>query len=138
MAAGSRSAKTNDRAIAVMSIEREETLIVGIGQAGLARARILLLAALATATPLVWAHAHSWYPAECCSGRDCMLADDVTTDTGGRRIVVVGDQRIVIPIGFTPKTSPDGRVHICFRAIDGELDNSTFLMPICLFVPTQS
>jgi hypothetical protein len=100
-------------------------------------ARILLAAVIAIA-PGPPALAHSWYPKECCSDRDCMPADGIASDARGHRIVLVGARRIWIPNGLAARPSPDGRVHICFRVVAGELDNSTFTVPICLFVPAQS
>lgn len=101
-------------------------------------ARILVLAAVLATSCALEAAAHSWYPKECCSNRDCAPADHMTTDARGDRIVVVGARRVWIPDGLTAGSSPDGRVHICFRVVAGELDNSTFMVPICLFVPAQS
>jgi hypothetical protein len=98
---------------------------------------VMMAAVLSTGSALE-ATAHSWYPRECCSNRDCMLADGIISDVRGDRVVLVGTRRIWIPSGFAARPSPDGRIHICFRVVAGELDNSTFTMPICLFVPAQS
>jgi hypothetical protein len=95
----------------------------------------LVLLAIGAGVP---ARGHSWYPKECCADRDCIPADDVTADTDGHMIVLVDYHRIWIPFGLAPRPSADGRVHICFQVIAGELDNSSFVMPICLFVPPQS
>ena len=67
-------------------------------------ARILLLAAVIAIASAPTAFAHSWYPKECCSGQDCMLADGVYTDTGGNRIVKVGYRRVWVPPGFPGPT----------------------------------
>ena len=100
-------------------------------------ARILLLTApLATALPLT-AGAHSWYPNECCSNRDCMAADRIDTDARGDRIVVVGELRIWIPPSLSVRSSPDHRVHICFRVIEGPQEHN-FTLPFCLFLPAHS
>lgn len=102
------------------------------------RLGIFALIALPTIGVTSLAHGHSWYPHECCSDRDCEPADTVDTDATGHMIVVVGRRRIWIPFGLESRLSPDGRVHICFRVLTGELDGSTFTMPLCLFMPAQS
>jgi hypothetical protein len=102
------------------------------------RTRILLLAAILVTGPALPAAPHSWYPRECCSDRDCVPADGITSDARGDRVVLIGARRIWIPGGLIAGPSPDGRVHICYRVVAGEFDNSTFAMPICLFVPPQS
>jgi hypothetical protein len=90
-----------------------------------------LMVALGAAFP---AYSHSWYPKECCSGRDCVVADKMITDSLGNITVVVGPHRIMIPRGFVSRPSPDGRIHVCFM-ID---DEGTSPEPRCLFVPAQS
>lgn len=80
------------------------------------------------------AYSHSWYPNECCSGRDCMVADKMTTDSLGNTTVIVGPYRIMIPRGFVPRPSPDGRIHVCF-IID---DEGSAPEPWCLSLPAQS
>jgi hypothetical protein len=82
--------------------------------------------------------AHEWYPKECCSQRDCIPADRLTLDDRGDRIVLVGSRRIWVSKYVSPRPSPDGRVHICVREVNGELDGSLFPMTICLFIPAES
>lgn len=77
--------------------------------------------------------AHSWYPEECCSHRDCMPADSMITDARGDLLVTVGNRNVWVPRGFHARPSPDGRIHICFHE-----DDYSFTMPLCLFVPAQS
>ena len=77
--------------------------------------------------------AHSWYPKDCCSDRDCMPADAIGIDHHGDRFVMAGDLRIWVPHGFAVRPSQDGRIHICFH-----VDDHKFLMPLCLFLPAQS
>lgn len=79
------------------------------------------------------ASAHSWYPKDCCSDRDCMPADAIGTDQRGDRFVMVCHLRIWAPQGFAVRPSQDGRIHICFH-----VDDHKFLMPLCLFLPAQS
>ena len=83
--------------------------------------------------PLANASGHSWYPRECCSDKDCMPANFVSTDDRGNMIIVVGDRRIVVPADFAHRTSHDGQSHICFKVDDA--DHPT---PVCLFVPAGS
>lgn len=94
------------------------------------RAFILCLAALVLGAPP--ARAHSWYPPECCSNRDCVPADSIGTDSRGDWVVTVGMVHIWVPQGFTVRPSQDERIHICFR-----MDDYNFLMPLCLFMPAQ-
>lgn len=92
--------------------------------------RVVLIAAV------LWspaASAHSWYPSECCSNRDCMPADGIEVDVRGDLQVRVGTTRIWIPRGFATRASPDNRMHICYH-----IDDFTFAMPLCLFVPAGS
>jgi len=84
------------------------------------------------------ASAHEWYPQECCSGRDCLQADQMTIDHRGDRTVTVGNRRIWVTKYLSPRPSPDDRVHICVREVNGDLDGALFPMTICLFVPAES
>ena len=95
----------------------------------------LACAALLCAQP---ASGHQWYPMECCSGRDCMTADQLKIDSRGDRIVMVGSRRIWVSKYLSPRPSPDGRIHICVREVNGELDGALFPMTICLFLPAES
>ena len=100
-------------------------------------ARILLLTTLLVTALACPVHAHSWYPKECCSDHDCMLADGIDTNAHGDRIVIVGRHRIFIPRSLSARSSPDGRIHICLRlvaATEGDISTT----PICLFMPPQS
>jgi hypothetical protein len=96
-------------------------------------ARVLLLATLLVTSAAFAAHAHSWYPEECCSDHDCMLADRIDTNAAGNRIVIVGRDRIWR--GLSARSSPDGRIHICLRLVGAPGDIST--IPVCLFMPPQ-
>jgi hypothetical protein len=58
-------------------------------------------------------------------------------DGRGGMTVIVGDRRIAIPRNFAPRTSPDGRIHVCFRMYPNEMDGSTIITPVCLFLPAQ-
>jgi hypothetical protein len=101
-------------------------------------AHILCLAASLVTASGVPAGAHSWYPEECCSDDDCVPADAINADDRGATIVSVGDYRIGIPAGLKPRSSPDGRIHICFQVVWGDVDGSSVTVPICLFLPSQS
>ena len=98
--------------------------------------RLLLLAIIVAIGAGSAVDAHSWYPKECCSDHDCMLADAIDTNAHGDRIVVVGHQ-IFVPRDLSARSSPDGRIHICLRLVAApEGDIST--TPICSFMPPQS
>jgi len=84
------------------------------------------------------ASAHEWYPKECCSSHDCVQADRMVIDNRGDRIVMVGSRQIWVSRYLSPRPSPDSRVHICVREVNGELDGALFPMTICLFVPAES
>jgi hypothetical protein len=100
--------------------------------------RSLIVALLLTTGGAPSAHAHSWYPKECCSNYDCVPADAIISDEQGGRVVVVGHTRISIPDGFTARSSPDGRIHVCFRTVAGEQYGGPDFLPLCLFLPAQS
>lgn len=60
--------------------------------------------------------AHSWYPAECCSERDCYPIEvhDVKAVTGGWLV-----ERSTFITYAEARPSPDGKFHIC-RYQDGK------------------
>ena len=101
-------------------------------------ARILLFTMLSASVPILSAKSHSWYPKECCSSYDCVPADEIVSDEQGGRIVLVGQTRISIPDGFTTRSSPDGRIHVCFRTVTDEQYGRPNFFPLCLFLPAQS
>lgn len=77
------------------------------------------------------AFAHSWYPIECCSNKDCFQADAVRTDGHGNYDIIIGVRHVRVPHGFNVRPSPDGKAHICF------LEAGPDLIPLCLFLPAQ-
>jgi hypothetical protein len=101
-------------------------------------AHVWLSAVLLTTGSQFPARAHSWYPMECCSNHDCVPAHAILTDDHGGKIVVVGQTQIPIPDDFKVRSSPDGRIHVCFRTVAGEQYGGPNFLPICLFVPAQS
>lgn len=78
--------------------------------------------------------AHSWYPWECCGGRDCAPVQDTTravTKDGVMRLVVTSKYgKAVVPDSLPRRQSRDTRMHICMR-----YDAFGDLKVICLFVP---
>jgi hypothetical protein len=60
-------------------------------------------------------------------------ADGIYSDTGGNRIVKIGHRRVLVPLGFPIRPSPDARIHICFTD-----DVYGYQMPRCVFMPAQS
>lgn len=95
--------------------------------------RIMPLVAGGACLLTISAAAHSWYPIECCSGKDCMPADAVRTDANGDYDVVIGMRHVRVPRAFRARPSPDNRPHICFM-----LDNEHEAQPLCLFLPGQA
>lgn len=83
------------------------------------------------------AEAHSWYPRECCGSFDCVPADSITHEPGGK-FVIVGHTRIPIPKDFVPRSSPDGRIHVCFSTSAGELYGEPTYVVLCLYLPGES
>lgn len=85
---------------------------------------------------LAWtaAHAHSWYPLECCHQNDCAeISDDNVRIGQGGYIVIVPPgshpmwpasrpQPLQVSIPYTKaKQSPDGKYHICLNPSGGLL-----------------
>lgn len=66
--------------------------------------------------------AHSWYPYECCSDRDCHKVTDAREVQGGYTA-----EGIFFPKALV-KPSRDGDFHACYHP--------TTKKPICFFVPT--
>ncbi|MFO7298303.1 MAG: hypothetical protein DIU63_13320 [Proteobacteria bacterium] len=80
--------------------------------------------------PLTVSTAHSWYPIECCSGRDCMRVDRVEHMPDGAMLMFAGNIRVRVPKGFTQRPSRDNDTHVCVR----ENGDGTYV-PRCVFVP---
>jgi hypothetical protein len=94
------------------------------------------LAAMVTALcgqPL--AHAHDWYPHECCSGGDCAVVDRLvplspTGDSGPRFIVTSKHGTASVPSTLPLRESKDHRMHVCMRpSLYGGMG------VICVFMP---
>lgn len=82
----------------------------------------------------VAAEAHSWYPQECCSGRDCApvrAIDQTMTKDGVMHWVLTGKHgKAAVPKNFPMRESHDARMHVCMR-----YDPFGDLKVICIFVP---
>jgi hypothetical protein len=83
--------------------------------------------AVASATT---ASAHSWYPIECCSGRDCMKVDRVERTPDGGMLLITGNIQVQVPKGFTQRPSRDNDTHVCVR----ENGDGSYA-PRCVFIP---
>jgi len=105
--------------------------------------RILLLPlAFLLLTP---AHAHDWYPVECCHAIDCAPVDrieilppatlEVSLLAGARplpaMLVTSKHGSVVVPPNFPRRQSKDGRMHVCMR--EGEPPGGMRLL--CIFMP---
>lgn len=77
------------------------------------------------------AFAHSWYPAECCDGRDCMRVDQVEPTLDGGMRLTAGDLQVQVPKGFTQRPSRDNDTHVCVRK-----NGDGSYVPRCVFVPS--
>jgi hypothetical protein len=84
---------------------------------------MFICAILGWSTP---GQAHSWYPHECCSDRDCSAVEPTTIKetAEGFHVLPRGD---FVERG-KERQSPDGAYHVC-RYPSGKL--------ICLFVPSR-
>ncbi len=81
---------------------------------------------------IVPAHAHSWYPMECCAGKDCHEADAVTELPDGSAQVRIGSETILVPRSQKRQQSPDVHYHVCY----GTFQQTTFIY--CFFQPAES
>ena len=79
------------------------------------------------------AHAHDWYPMECCHQMDCAPVDEASSSMlfqGGvlslaPMTIKTRHGEVVVPPNFPARQSKDGRMHACIR--EGRL--------VCLFMP---
>ena len=82
------------------------------------------------------AHAHSWYPAECCNDADCLPVDRVTLlnvrPEGSHLVVTSSRGSAIVPANFPVRESLDGRMHVCM--VWSEFRGWEVL---CLFAPPQ-
>lgn len=94
----------------------------------------MLAAILLPITGSFPAQAHSWYPWECCSGRDCAPVRDMTrtvSKDGVMRLIVTSKHgKAIVPRELPRRPSQDARMHVCMR-----YDAFGDLKVICLFVP---
>jgi hypothetical protein len=103
--------------------------------------------------PAIWfcvspAHAHDWYPRECCSGLDCapvekvemlpgpaianMLSAPAQASQLGAMLVTTRHGSVVVPADFPRRESKDNRMHACMRT------DVTGVRLLCLFLPPPS
>lgn len=101
---------------------------------------VLVLAAAALLSAwLSPARAHSFYPYECCSDRDCWPMGATPDAREPDPVAVSGGWRLfdgaIVPYAVV-RPSPDGRFHVCRSggALDGALITPAG-RPACLWVP---
>ena len=95
-----------------------------------ALAACLALAGSAVVSGTRHAVAHSWYPAKCCSGRDCRRVDSIQMLEDGDMLFRAGSISVVVPAEFMRQPSPDNDTHVCvYQVGSGEY------RPRCVFVP---
>lgn len=102
----------------------------------------LALAALALVALVQGAAAHSWYPYDCCSDRDCWpMGEDADAREPDPKVVPGGylthDGVFVAQRDTRP--SRDGRFHVCRHG--GRGDGGVIHppdKPVCLFVPAPT
>lgn len=99
---------------------------------------VWLSLALALAAGAPETRAHSWYPHDCCSDRDCWPMGEDRDAKEPEPTIVPGGYRthdgIFVPESQT-RPSKDGRFHVCrYGGVPGASVISTS-KGICLFVP---
>ena len=109
--------------------------------------RKIISTGIIVACMVLRAHAHDWYPHECCHNRDCAPADSIEQVPTGKLaaagmifgpgsnlpsmlVIKTKHGTVVVPEGFARKASPDGQWHACIR--DNGVAPPTL---ICLFEP---
>lgn len=76
------------------------------------------------------ARAHSWYPIECCQGKDCMRVDRIEQTADGGMLMFAGSLQVRVPRGFTQRPSRDNDAHVCVRP-----NGDGSFAPRCVFIP---
>lgn len=72
--------------------------------------------------------AHSWYPAECCSDRDCRPVEEkIYRD--GKTFVRGSGMLLEVPTGFLIRPSQDQKEHFCWELRAGELKLRCYFAP---------
>jgi hypothetical protein len=86
--------------------------------------------------------AHSFYPLECCSDRDCWPMGDAADAREPAPVVTSAGWKLsdgsIVPFNQA-RASPDGRFHVCRQS--GASTGSVIRpegRPVCLFTPQQS
>jgi hypothetical protein len=74
--------------------------------------------------------AHSWYPIECCDGKDCMKVDRIERTADGGMWMYAGQLQVQVPKGFTQRPSRDNDSHVCVRK-----NGDGSYVPRCVFMP---
>lgn len=100
--------------------------------------KLAALAALALIALVQSAAAHSWYPYDCCSDRDCWpMGEDADAKEPDPKIVPGGylthDGIFVAEKDARP--SRDGRFHVCRQGGRAGADVIFNSKGVCLFVP---
>jgi len=96
--------------------------------------RIAIAAALVAASTA--AHAHDWYPRECCSDKDCAPALSVQNAPGGWWVTTIHGA-VFVPADFTRLESKDNRVHACMRP-RWPAGAEPKMKLICVFFPPET
>ena len=88
----------------------------------------------------VWgavAHAHDWYPHECCHDQDCAVVTLLERLPDGRLLVETQHAVGTVPRGFAIRPSPDGQAHACLRQNGSDVEHYGWVV-IYLFIPGVS
>jgi len=90
-----------------------------------------------------WTHTHvgsdgkqvSWYPFECCHGRDCRPVATIKSAPNGLWMTTVDGLTVLVGPGNRRRPSLDNRWHICIGP--GEMDDAGPQI-FCIFEPPNS
>lgn len=97
---------------------------------GWALAVFCVCAAALSVLVVPYAHAHGWYPLNCCSGHDCFKVDAIEYLSDGGMIMKAGRISVTVPKGFYQQPSLDQHAHVCaYPNGRGEF------LPRCVFLP---
>ena len=95
------------------------------------RGAIVLTAMALSGAATLPAHAHSWYPRECCSGDDCAPVDRIERLSGPESWLITSRHgKAILRETIPRRESPDGRAHVCMRA-----DEFGAVWVVCYFTP---
>jgi hypothetical protein len=82
---------------------------------GLGDLNVKILLVASTLALIASAHAHSWYPRECCNEKDCHPVDIVKEMPDGSAQVQVEGETVIVPRSLKRRKSKDEHYHLCYE-----------------------